>query len=293
MGSLHFMWAEITGSCQLACSHCYAESGPRGTHGTMGSDDWVRVIDDAAKLGVRMIQFIGGEPTSHPELPDLVDHALGDRLEVEIFTNLVHVTSGMWETFCWPGVRLATSYYADGAGQHEAITGRRGSYARTKANIAEAVRRSIPLRVGVIDVNGGQRVAQAHQELIDLGVTDIGTDRLRQVGRGVRDKERDVSQLCGACARGKVAVATNGDVWPCVFARWMPMGNVRESSLLDIVTDAALTQAQAVIGEPFRAGKCEPQSRCGPSKSDCKPHCPPGYHSDPKKCWPYYYDHKK
>jgi len=60
MGSLSFIWAEITGRCQLACTHGYAESGPIGTHGTMDRDDWMRVIDDAAGLGTQMIQFIGG-----------------------------------------------------------------------------------------------------------------------------------------------------------------------------------------------------------------------------------------
>lgn len=96
MGLLHFIWAEITGKCQLTCSHCYAESGPCGTHGTMGYDDWLLVIDDAAEMGARVIQFIGGEPTLHPALPDLVDHALVGGLEVEVFTNScgLHLTCG-------------------------------------------------------------------------------------------------------------------------------------------------------------------------------------------------------
>lgn len=232
---LRFVWLEITGTCQLACAHCYAESGPIGTHGTMTEADWRRVIDQAAALGVHMIQFIGGEPTLHPELPRLVDHALRRHVDVEVFTNLVHVTPRLWDAFARPGVRLATSYYSDDPGQHTAVTGRRGSHARTTANIAEAVRRSIPLRVGVVDVMDGQRVSQASRQLTALGVTDIGTDRLRQVGRGVRTQDADVSQLCGNCARGKVAVSPTGEVWPCVFARWMPVGNVRAASLAEIV----------------------------------------------------------
>jgi MoaA/NifB/PqqE/SkfB family radical SAM enzyme len=74
---LRFAWLEITGKCQLSCAHCYAESGPTGTHGAMSGADWHRVIDQAADLGVRMVQFIGGEPTLHPDLPELVDHACG------------------------------------------------------------------------------------------------------------------------------------------------------------------------------------------------------------------------
>lgn len=115
-------------------------------------------------------------------------HALDRGRAVEVFTNLVHVTEQLWELFSRPGVSLATSYYSDDADEHTAVTGR-PSYPRTKANIAEAVRRGIPLRAGVIDLGGGQRAEQAQAELAALGVAEIGYDRLRQVGRGIRDQQ--------------------------------------------------------------------------------------------------------
>jgi hypothetical protein len=46
------LWLEITRKCQLNCGHCYADSGPEGTHGEMARADWLRVIDQAAALGV-------------------------------------------------------------------------------------------------------------------------------------------------------------------------------------------------------------------------------------------------
>lgn len=123
-----------------------------------------------------MVQLIGGEPTLHPALPSLVRHALRQGLEVEIFSNLTHVTPHLWELFAQSGTQLATSYYSDKAWEHEAVTRRHGSYARTKRNVIEAISRSIPLRVGLIDVRAGQRVEQARAELTALGVTNIGTD---------------------------------------------------------------------------------------------------------------------
>ncbi|MGH3939241.1 MAG: radical SAM protein [Pseudonocardiaceae bacterium] len=71
-----FLWCELTSRCQLSCQHCYARSGPSGTHGTMRSADWVRVLDQATELGVQMVQFIGGEPTLYPDLGLLIDQAL-------------------------------------------------------------------------------------------------------------------------------------------------------------------------------------------------------------------------
>jgi MoaA/NifB/PqqE/SkfB family radical SAM enzyme len=272
---LRFLWLEITGRCQLRCAHCYAESGPAGTHGTMSGHDWRRVIEQAAALGVRLVQFIGGEPTLHPELPRLVDHTLRLHVEVEVFTNLVYVPPRLWDTFTRPGVRLATSYYTDRVDQHAAVTGRGGSHARTTANIAEAVRRSVPLRVGLVDVLDGQRVAQAREHLISLGVTEIGTDRIRQVGRGVRALGPGVAQLCGNCARAKVAVSATGEVWPCVFARWMRVGNVHATPLAEIVTGPDMASAIAQLDAHF--GPVRPRMPCVPRMCDpdCGPNCGP------------------
>ncbi len=282
MAGVSFMWLEITGRCQLECVHCYAESGPAGSHGSMTLIDWRRVIDQAAGLGVSIVQFIGGEPTLHPELPALVGHALAIGVQVEVFSNLVHVTPVLWETFGQPGVRLACSYYSDHADQHAAVTDRAGSHARTRANIVEALHRSIPLRVGVIDLGGGQRAEHAVAELRGLGVVDVGYDRLRQVGRGVRDQRPSVDQLCGHCASDVLAVSPDGDVWPCVFSRWLlPVGNVRAASLADILAGGPVDGVRRELGASFAARQapcvpkmCDPQ--CGPS---CGPSCKPS-------CWP-------
>ena len=51
-----FLELEITGLCQLKCSHCYADSGPEGDHGTMTTDDWERVLDHAHALSVDTVQ---------------------------------------------------------------------------------------------------------------------------------------------------------------------------------------------------------------------------------------------
>ncbi|WP_307854974.1 SPASM domain-containing protein [Kibdelosporangium banguiense] len=230
-----------------------------------------------------------------PGLPDLIGHALSRELHVEVFSNLVHVSPELWEVFSQPRVRLATSYYSDRADQHEAITRGCGSHNRAKANIVAALRRSIPLRAGLIEVADGQRVEQARAELIALGVTEIGFDRLRQVGRGRRDQPTGISQLCGHCAQGKVAVAANGDVWPCVFARWMPVGNVRRHGLAEILSSPAMTAAEqqlavGVRGEPGCDPQCCPSTMCDPQCSpSCSPSCDPAGNCTPKgNCAPNY-----
>lgn len=265
-----FLWLEITGKCQLECVHCYADSSPTGNHGTMRVADWKRVIDQAASASVRMVQFIGGEPTLHPDLPDLIIHALNKDLAVEVYTNLVHVTEELWAVFRRPGVSLATSYYSDDPEQHQAITGR-PTHARTTANIATAARRGIRVRAGVVDVGGEQRADQAHDDLVRLGVPSISRDRLRQVGRGIRDASQSVKQLCGQCGQGSAAVGPDGSVWPCVFSRWLPVGNVREQALRDILTSAEADRVRTELRAEF--DQRPPVAPCVPNM--CDPHCGP------------------
>jgi MoaA/NifB/PqqE/SkfB family radical SAM enzyme len=281
-----FLWCELTGRCPLTCTHCYAGSSPQGSHGTMTESDWRSVIDQASALDVSMVQFIGGEPTAHPQFASLLRYAIGSGLAVEVYTNLLHVKDTWWELFACPNVSLATSWYSDSPGQHDAITQRRGSHAKTRANITEAIRRGIPLRAGIISLDDSQRTGQAWAELEALGVRNIGLDHLRQVGRGVRSPVPAVSQLCGNCGRGVAAISPTGDVWPCVFSRWMKVGNVRQAPLADILTSQAMSDVVATIpgkshghGDP---SMCTPRS-CDPVRP-CNPHSQDG--CTPRSCQP-------
>ncbi|RBQ17925.1 radical SAM protein [Spongiactinospora rosea] len=288
---LDHAWWEITGRCQLTCRHCYAASGPDRSHGTMTVSDWYRVITQTRASGATMGQFIGGEPTLHPALPELVRHALDMGMEVEIYTNLVHVTPVMWETFRLPGVRLATSYYSDQADEHRTIT-RRPSLRATTKNIARAREFGIPLRAGVINVLHRQRVGQAAAVLELLGVSDIGYDDLREVGRGIRESGPGIGQLCGNCGDRQVAISPTGEVWPCVFARWLPAGDVHRSSLPAILVSETFGQIMSDLRREFgERPACSPKKPCRPDpcSPDCSPSCRPQRNCRPTdNCAPNY-----
>jgi MoaA/NifB/PqqE/SkfB family radical SAM enzyme len=185
--------------------------------------DWRTVITDAAELGISGVQFIGGEPTLHPNFAMLLEDAVDAGLRVEVFTNLVHVDRRRWTLYSHPSVSLATSYYSDLAAEHETVTGQRGSHGRSRANIAEAVHRNIPIRVGIIGILDRQRVQEARADLIALGVERIRIDRQREVGRASSSANRpSVTELCGRC--GRAAISPYGDVVPCVLSRWLTGG---------------------------------------------------------------------
>ncbi|GAV42087.1 radical SAM/SPASM domain-containing protein [Streptomyces acidiscabies] len=264
---------EITGKCQLTCTHCLSESGPQATHGTMTPEDWRAVIVDAAALGIETIQLIGGEPTVHPQWREFTELGLSLGLRVEVYSNLFHVAPDWWELFERDGVTLATSYYSDDPAEHDKVTGRKGSYARTRCNIREAVTRGITLRAGIVDILPGQRVTEAVAELKSMGVEHIKTDRVRAVGRAaLPGTAPSLDELCGKCTRGRAAVLPNGALAGCVLSRDFPVGNVRETRLADLLGGKAWSDLAALIPAPRAACQPNDSDDCDPAST---PSCDP------------------
>ncbi|MFE5126516.1 SPASM domain-containing protein [Streptomyces sp. NPDC056669] len=234
-----------------------------------------RVIADVAELGIPLVQFIGGEPTLSPHLPQFIGEALDVGLGVEVYSNLTHVRPSLWDSFSRKGVCLATSYYSDDRAQHEEITRTRGSLDRTRANIAEAVRRGIPMRAGIVEVIEGQRVEQAKSELHRLGIKEIQVDRMRRIGRAAAPGAGTptAAELCGHCFRHRVSVSPDGAVSGCILSRFMVAGNVREQRLAEILHSDRWAEMIAAVPKP-RAGACTPDDSndCDPARTPaCNP----------------------
>ncbi|MFD8993273.1 radical SAM protein [Streptomyces abikoensis] len=277
---------ELTSKCPLRCGMCFAASGPQGTHGTMTRTEWLAVITDAAALDIPLIQLLGGEPTAHPDWIELTEHALTLGLRVEVYSSLYKTHEPWWGVLARENVSLATSYHSDNPEEHDRITGKPGSHRRTRANIQEAVRRGIPLRAGVVEVLPGQRITQARDDLVGLGVTKVRIDRSRAIGRAATAGKPDASELCGRCGRGQLAVLPDGSVAPCVMSRFMPGGSVKNGTLAEILSSPAWRDTVERV--PVRSqDPCDPECLPGLDGSDCSPAeqeaCDPAYEDIPDK----------
>jgi MoaA/NifB/PqqE/SkfB family radical SAM enzyme len=280
---LSFLWLEITGKCNLRCSHCYAESGPEiDLYGDMSYDDWIRVIDEAAELSCRSVQFIGGEPTMHPRLDDLVDHANHRGFGfIEVFTNATRLGKELLGCFRRCGVHVATSFYSDDPVIHEQVTRREGSWERTVRGIETVLAAGLPIRVGVIETERNVGHAPRTIEFLKtLGVHEVRIDRERGVGRStlvqLGVEEERYEELCGQCWKGKLCVTSSGDVFPCVFSRATRLGDVR-AGLLPILQSTKLTDfRQKVRALNDRVPSLDMTASTGFPNMTCEPECGPG-----------------
>jgi molybdenum cofactor biosynthesis enzyme MoaA len=228
---LDYLWLEITANCNLNCKHCYAESGPdKPLIESLSLNDWISALEEAAALGCRKVQFIGGEPTIHPDLPQLISTARSLGFEsVEIYTNGTLFNSHLKEVFLRHRVALAFSVYSNESTGHEAVTLRPGSFNRTMESIRWAVHERLPVRVGIVEMDANQgRGYSTKRHLHEIGVKHVRRDRLRGVGRGnVAHTNDSLRELCGSCVKDRLCVTANGMIYPCVFSRWRPVGDFK------------------------------------------------------------------
>lgn len=294
---LSFLWLEITAKCNLECSHCYAHSGPRQPLlGSMRTHDWLRVMRECHDLGCRQVQFIGGEPTLHPDLAEMLSFASQCGYEyIEVFTNALSLNEEMLTTFVKHRVNLAVSFYSDNASIHDAITSRQGSFERTIKNLKRLVVSGLHVRAGIIEteVNSGHARA-ARRFLESLGITNIKVDFERGVGRGSKKQTAadPMAELCGECWKGKLCVTAQGRIYPCVFSRFADVGSTAKG-IESVLASAALSDFRANL-RTYKLNEscnprcspcspdvfiecsppCNPSSRCMPSLADCSPRSP-------------------
>ncbi len=86
-GAPYTLVAELTHRCALACPYC---SNPRSlVRGSdeLTTDEWLRVVDDAAALGVMQIHLSGGEPLARADLEAIAARARQRDLYVSLVTS--------------------------------------------------------------------------------------------------------------------------------------------------------------------------------------------------------------
>jgi radical SAM protein with 4Fe4S-binding SPASM domain len=288
---LKFLWMELTSKCNLRCIHCYAEAESNQNSG-LPMEDLERVIDEAANLGCRQIQFTGGECTLRDDLAQLIMHAKSNGFDfIEIFTNGTMLTESMIKFFAREDINIAMSLYSYKAETHDAITRVPGSYAETINSLKYLLAYDIPVRCETIAMRHNEGDLEATSYFLhQLGVRCRSPDPVRPSGRG-KSKEnwsqlydirttqlqpnflvnKDIykrNRYWNSCWFGKAAVTSSGDVLPCIFARDLVVGNVKKHSLDNIIMGDAMQGLWSINGDKIETCKdCEYNCIC----YDCRP----------------------
>ena len=254
--------AELTHRCPLQCPYCSNPLELERAAGELDTATWLRVLDEAADLGVLQVHFSGGEPTARRDLPELVRRAAQRQLYSNLITSGVLLDERILAGLVEAGLdHVQLSFQDVETANAERIGGMAGAQAKKLAAAALIQRSGLPLTMNFVihrqNVEnlpamialgaelGAQRIEVAHVQYygwglvnrdallpsraqLDASTAEVEAARLRFKGRMVidyvvPDYYAERPKACmGGWGRRFINITPAGKALPCHAAETLP-----------------------------------------------------------------------
>lgn len=214
--------AKVTWRCNLTCSMCsYWRRPGLSELSELSTEQWEKVISDAASLGCRKIHFSGGEPLLRSDLEHLVMKATALSLQVNLTSNGTLLSEERAESLVGAGIHSVTlSIDSPSRKVHDKVRGA-GAWratvegAKRLRRAAKKHRSKVGLRINVVLSKKTYRTAVGVPELAShlraKGVLLIPVDDTE--GRGQRLGKRQIQEY-NTVAGTRLAAAGIGSSHP-------------------------------------------------------------------------------
>lgn len=177
-----FLGINITSRCNFHCTYCIVKGGDEPCD--LPREDVLKIMDEAYSIGIRALDFSGGEPFLYPRFLDLLRMGV-DRFNINILTNgslIDRHTAKVLKNMGCISLRISL----DGASPdiHEQFRGK-GTYAPAINGLKSVLEQDLP--VGVNTVLSKSNISHFKEllGLLDhLGVEVIRVLPLIAMGRG-------------------------------------------------------------------------------------------------------------
>jgi len=269
------MEIEFSLRCNFRCPYCYVPRHPDLSQELTRSE--IRdVVLQAAALGARKIIILGGEPTIYPHILEMIAFIRSHGLDVEMFTNGSGISADFAEALVAQSVRVVLKMNSFDEATQDRLTGVPGSYRQIRQSLTHLRQAGYPsddlfLAVSTVicrenrheilpmwrwlrdqgiapyfEIITPQANAVEHPE---LQVTSEDLEGLfHDIARLDREKyghiwEPQPPLVGNKCLRHRFSclVTARGDVLPCVGVT-IPVGNIRETSLANILRNSEVIQ---------------------------------------------------
>ncbi|MBX5452476.1 MAG: pyrroloquinoline quinone biosynthesis protein PqqE [Acidobacteriia bacterium] len=178
---------ELTHRCPLQCPYCSNPLELARAGAELGTDAWLRVLDEAAALGVLHVHFSGGEPTARKDLPDLVRRASANGLYTNLITAGVLLDAAAIDRLKAAGIdHIQLSFQDVIAESADRIAGLAGAHER-KLAVAKAIRQAgLPLTLNfVVHRHNAERVPEMLALAESLGAARTEIAHVQYYGWGL------------------------------------------------------------------------------------------------------------
>lgn len=185
------LYLYISGSCNLACRHCWIVPNylPDGNinGGLFVKLEYVeKAVREAKPLGLRSIKLTGGEPTLHPQFRELVSLIHAEGVAITMETNGLLINDEL-ALFLRENKVSFVSVSLDGAtkGVHEELRNVASSYERAINGIKSLVRAGFsPQMICTLHQGNIHEISEIVTLASHLGCGSIKFNHIQSTGRG-------------------------------------------------------------------------------------------------------------
>lgn len=140
---------ETTQACELTCRHCRAEAVPGPIEGELSTEEGKAVLDQAAEMGTPLVVLSGGDPSSRPDLVELVRHGKAQGLRMATIPAATrHLTRDLILGLRDAGLdQIAFSLDFPRPDLHDEFRGSPGSFGRTLQGLSWVREAGLPVQI--------------------------------------------------------------------------------------------------------------------------------------------------
>lgn len=252
---------EVTNNCNLKCLHCYeGTDSHQKTNDELSLNEWKSLLKDLNYLGCKNIQITGGEPCVSPFIAALLEYAASLNFQsITLSTNATIFPNNLINIIKKNNIKIKFSIYGSNSSIHDKITQIPGSFDKLILNIRKLLSNNIIIKPSIIIMKENQDDFENIKSLLlSLGIKDYKFDVIRNVYNGnqhLHQPEFRIKKTIyktspnfkttkhsflnainhNTCLCGKIAISPQGKVFPCVFMRNIILGDIKHSSIIDIV----------------------------------------------------------
>lgn len=184
------LYLYISGSCNLACKHCWIspEFKKNGEGGQFVNPKYVKeAIIQAKRFGLNSVKLTGGEPLLHPEFRKIVDIIEEEKIGFTIETNGILINKDVAEFLMNRERKPFISVSIDGASAktHDDLRGVKGSFNQAIEGIKRLVKVGFrPQLICTLHKDNVREMEGVVKLAKDIGCGSVKFNHVQEIGRG-------------------------------------------------------------------------------------------------------------
>lgn len=199
MRSPSSMEVAITGKCNLRCLYCFHFTSALDVPEDLPKEEWLDFFDELGRLAVMDVTVEGGEPFVRPDLPEIIEGLVKNRLRYSILSNGTLITDELAAFLAVTRRCNSVQVSIDGSKPetHDACRGQ-GNFFKAVQGLEHLKRHGVgvTVRVTINRHNLEDLPEVARYLLVDLGLPGFSTNSADYMG--ICRSQADKIQLTAA-----------------------------------------------------------------------------------------------